>query len=105
MESGWSSPPIAPSTAWLGSSASTRSIRMRSSACWRAPSASGGGVERDGVVGDDRALGVPLALDRGQARAGLGREDRVDVAGVVGEVEVAAAGGPGLHRRGDAVEV
>ncbi len=52
-----------------------------------------------------RSVGVPLALHLGEAGADVGRQDRVDVAGAFGEVEVAAVGGPGPHRLLELVEV
>ena len=59
---------------------------------------SSGRFQRDRVVGDDDAVGVPLALDLGEAGADVGGQDRVGVAGALGEVEVGALAGPGLHR-------
>ncbi len=49
--------------------------------------------------------GSHSALHLGEAGARLGRQDRVDVAGALGEVEVAALAGPRLHHVGEVVEV
>jgi hypothetical protein len=57
------------------------------------------------VGGDDAPVRVPLALRLAEAIAYLGRQDRVDLAGPFGEVEVAAVGGPGAHRLLDLAQV
>jgi hypothetical protein len=57
------------------------------------------------VVRQDDVVRVPAALRLSQAPAGLLGQDRVDVAGPLGVVEIAAGRRPGLHGVDHFVEV
>ena len=61
--------------------------------------AGSGGRRGERVVREDHPVRVPAPLDLGEPSAGLRRQDRLDVAGALGEVEVAALARPRLHRR------
>src|SRR5439155_9484024 len=92
---------------WPHSSARTTLLTAgsRRSASPARPICLPSGIQRDGVVADDAAVWVPVALYLGEARADVGGEDFVGVAGALGEVEVAAVAGPGVHDVVEAVEM
>jgi hypothetical protein len=64
-----------------------------------------GGRRGDGAVGSDHAAAIPLPLDLGQTRTGLRWQDRIDIAGALGKLEVTTVACPLLHRVVMVVEV